>query len=138
MGKRGCTIYSKRPMICRLFGTVNREQAEELGIFKAYCPRGGAPEIPLSLARAIKIQSDYEGLLWTEACKLIQQFIAYLKGPRVVKLPLKFEYLRYLFSTQDGQRGMALLMGIDPGTMQPEQLNKLQQLMEVEQCQLTL
>jgi hypothetical protein len=137
LGEAGCEIYPRRPLICRVFGTVNRRQADALGAFKAYCPRGGAPDNPLPVAQALRIQADYEGLLWTEACSLITRFIAYLRGPREDTLPRQYEYLRYLFSTQDGQRGLALLMGIDgePG-LHPDQIDRLQDIMRGDTCSI--
>jgi uncharacterized protein len=137
LGANGCTIYHRRPLICRLYGTVESQDAGRIGIFKAYCPRGARPDQPLAFSLALQIQSDYEGELWTQACKLIQQYIAYLKGPRERQLPLKFEYLRYLFSTKDGQRGLSLLMGIDRGEITAEQYHKIKELLEGDECQPT-
>lgn len=128
LGASGCEIYSRRPLICRLFGTV---EADQLNAFNAFCPSGETPARPLSLRQALKIQTEYEGELWNQACKLIIQFISYLKMPGETKpAPMKFQYLRYLFSTPDGQKGLALLMGIDPGILPGDKLAQMQAIME--------
>jgi uncharacterized protein len=130
LGQEGCGIYHQRPLICRVYGTVEQGEAESLGVFRAYCPRGARPEHPLPLVAAIKMQMDYEGILWTTACGLITQYIAYLKQEGYQeKLPLKFAYLRYLLSTKDGQRGLSLLMGIDRPRMEEIPIEQIHDLL---------
>ncbi len=38
LGEKGCTVYSERPLICRLFGTTP----------KLACPRGKGPEVMIN------------------------------------------------------------------------------------------
>lgn len=46
-----CEIYAKRPLICRLFGTVNDE--------RLLCPHGCGPEKKLTAKEADEIMQDY-------------------------------------------------------------------------------
>lgn len=131
LGPKGCQIYSSRPMICRLFGTVEKAPADQLGMFKADCPKGQAPATPLDMKTALLVQVAYEDRLWARAKQLIIEFIAALKGglDPVQGLPAKFEYLRYLLSTQDGQKGLAISMGLDDGHLTAEQYAQVRAIM---------
>lgn len=50
----GCDIYENRPLICRLFGTVN------VGYLK--CPHGCKPDKPLTERQARRIAKKYSDL----------------------------------------------------------------------------
>lgn len=45
----GCEIYEHRPIICRLFGTIDRLK----------CPRGCRPEVLLTEEEAAAIMEEY-------------------------------------------------------------------------------
>lgn len=50
--KQGCTIYEKRPLLCRLFGVVQ----------KMACPYGGKPEKLLSQEQENQILKIYHSI----------------------------------------------------------------------------
>jgi Fe-S-cluster containining protein len=48
----GCSVYFDRPLICKLFGTI-----ENAGFLK--CPHGRLPENPLTPDEAFEIMNEY-------------------------------------------------------------------------------
>jgi hypothetical protein len=47
----GCTVYDKRPLMCRLFGSAEHKQLT--------CPQGMAPKKPLTAKQANGIRETY-------------------------------------------------------------------------------
>lgn len=146
LAEAGCEIYLKRPLICRLFGTVAGEDAalQTLdGLLPIACPRGRAPDAPLVLAAALQIQVDYQHFAGRELLRIIDDWQRYLpqaqQGPQAgtpappagtpappaPALPEKFRWLRYVLSTRDGQATLRLLWGAASGTgFQPVEIDK--------------
>lgn len=133
LGSCGCEIYTRRPLICRLFGTVAPDDpalAKLDGDFPIACPRGRAPEAALPLATALRIQVAYQNYANRELKRVIKDWLCFLreKGASTAAgetpvLPEKFRWLRYVLSTREGQTTLRLLWGaaqvnIDPARME--------------------
>lgn len=107
----GCAIYAKRPLICRLFGTVDRLEVagQELETtLPIFCPRGRRPEKPLALSAAMNIEVRYQKLLQEEILRTGTDWCRYLPAHQAGEtLPEKFAWLRYVLSTRDGQTALA-------------------------------
>lgn len=67
----GCSNYPERPLVCRIYGTINREtpaivlragNAGLLSLKRLHCPRGCGPEYPLSWTAAADIMNTYRAL----------------------------------------------------------------------------
>jgi hypothetical protein len=118
LGDLGCEIYARRPLICRLFGAVAPDDpalAELAGTFPISCPRGHYPEAPLSLAAALRIQVDYQNYANRELQQVIEDWNRFLQEPQAgTPAPLKFQWLRYVLSTREGQTTLRLLWGQTP------------------------
>jgi len=136
-GESGCEIYARRPLICRLFGTVAPDDpalVELEGTFPIACPRGHYPEVPLPLAAALRIQVDYQNYANRELQQVIgdwQQFMGLihhldLKGQgQSEPLPEKFQWLRYVLSTREGQTTLRLLWGLTPVKIDPKKMARM-------------
>ena len=140
LGEFGCEIYARRPLICRLFGAVAPDDpalVELAGTFPISCPRGHYPEAPLSLAAALKIQVAYQEYANRELQQVIEDWLRYLQGPQAGKpalltaLPEKFQWLRYVLSTREGQTTLRLLWGqtsstgFQPVDIDPEKMAQM-------------
>jgi len=135
LGASGCGIYARRPLLCRIFGTVSREELEEqelAGTLTLDCPRGCAPARPLPLARALQIQVDYQGLANRELLRVIGEWDRFLteNGKRQTAnaspaMPEKFEWLRYVLSTREGQATVRLLSGAGPIKIDEGKMEKM-------------
>ncbi len=53
--EQGCAIYEQRPIICRLFGTVDDPMLK--------CPHGRGPKKPLSAEEGRRIAMEYARLV---------------------------------------------------------------------------
>jgi len=114
----GCLIYAKRPMICRMFGTVTKEalEAAELSdTLPLYCRRGCQPDNPLPLGLAVNISIDYQQLLWRNYSRLFRDYAAYLTPERAKQPPPeKFQWLRYMLAVPEGRRSLCKeVLGLD-------------------------
>ena len=135
LGAQGCEIYHQRPIICRLYGTVAKEEAaatgfDELG--RVCCPKEKHPATPLSPIDAWRLQSDYVRYQQRELRQTIEDFKRWLPlaNPDEM-LPQKFEWLNYFTATETGQK--FLEMQLNPSPLSPEQegkYRKMQELME--------
>jgi uncharacterized protein len=141
LGEFGCEIYARRPLICRLFGAVAPDDpalAELAGTFPISCPRGHHPEAPLPLAAALKIQVDYQNYANRELQKIIGDWQRYQTclaqapspgesqpGAAVLQLPEKFQWLRYVLSTREGQTTLRLLWGATPVNIDPARMEQM-------------
>lgn len=77
LGPDGCTIYDKRPYMCRVFGTADANGLR--------CPAGCTPQIPLSAQEASDLTARYaEFKQPIDAVDLLQATIAkyYSRGGR--------------------------------------------------------
>lgn len=138
LGDFGCEIYARRPLVCRLFGAVAPDDpalVELAGTFPISCPRGHNPETPLPLAAALRMQVEYQDFANRELSLVIEDWQRYQisvaqapspgkspPGAAVLQMPEKFQWLRYVLSTREGQTTLRLLWGqapvqIDPGKM---------------------
>lgn len=137
LGEFGCEIYARRPLICRLFGTVapaDPALVELAGTFPIACPRGCAPESPLPLAAALKIQVAYQEYANRELQRVIKDWAGFngiieklgLQSQRQSEpLPEKFQWLRYVLSTREGQTTLRLLWGQAPVQIDPEKMARM-------------
>ena len=137
LGKSGCEIYARRPLVCRLFGTVapnDPDLAALEGTFPISCPRGRAPEAPLPLAAALKIQVAYQEYANRELQRVIQDWLSFMglvnklglaEQSQASPLPEKFEWLRYVLSTREGQTTLRLLRGQTPVKIDPEKMARM-------------
>jgi Fe-S-cluster containining protein len=120
LGEFGCEIYARRPLICRLFGAVAPDDpalAELAGTFPISCPRGHYPEGPLPLAAALRMQVEYQNYANRELTRVIGDWTKYLStggDACATALPEKFQWLRYVLSTREGQTTLRLLWGQTP------------------------
>jgi len=108
----GCTIYTRRPIICRMFGTVGKQELKRLAIensFTLACPRGKEPETPLPARDALEILIAYQRVVWREFAQHLGQWLAYLT-PATAEAPVpdKFQWLRYVMATPEGKRKVCM------------------------------
>jgi hypothetical protein len=133
LGSCGCEIYNRRPLVCRLFGTVAPDDpalVELAGTFPISCPRGHYPEAPLPLAAALRMQVEYQNYANRELHQVIEDWQKFLKDPRLENLghqalPEKFQWLRYVLSTREGQTTLRLLSGQTPVQIDPEKMARM-------------
>jgi Fe-S-cluster containining protein len=135
LGTKGCEIYFQRPLICRLFGTVAREEVEaaELpGGLTIFCREGMQPKEPLPLADALKITTAYIRLQHHQLGQTVDDFIHWHKVADLnADIPEKFQWLQYFLSTATGkkflqmQRQQLVLDG-----QQLARVHKMTQIME--------
>lgn len=60
-----CGIHDKRPFMCRLFGTVDPQEADE-GSKWIVCPHGRKPAVPLTGDQARALTAEYFELVAKE------------------------------------------------------------------------
>ena len=133
LGESGCEIYARRPLVCRLFGTVAPDDpalAELDGTFPISCPRGHCPEAPLPLAAALRMQVEYQDFANRELQLVIEDWNKYLisvaQAPSPGEsLPEKFQWLRYVLSTREGQTTLRLLWGQTPVQVDPAKMAQM-------------
>jgi hypothetical protein len=137
LGEFGCEIYARRPLICRLFGTVAPDDpalVELGGTFPISCSRGHYPEAPLPLAAALRMQVEYQNYANRELQQVIedwQRFMGLLHKLDLTTrsqsepLPEKFQWLRYVLSTREGQTTLRLLSGQTPVQIDPEKMARM-------------
>jgi hypothetical protein len=132
LGDLGCEIYARRPLICRLFGSVAPDDpalVELAGTFPISCPRGYHPEAPLPLAAALKIQVAYQEYANRELQQVIGDWHKFLRSPGgkpgPLALPEKFQWLRYVLSTREGQTTLRLLWGATPVNIDPARMEQM-------------
>jgi hypothetical protein len=142
LGDSGCEIYARRPLVCRLFGTVAPDDpalVELAGTFPISCPRGHYPEAPLPLAAALRMQVDYQNYANRELQQVIGDWRRFLQGPQAgtpapltpalpawdEEMPEKFVWLRYVLSTREGQTTLRLLSGATPVNLDPEKMAQM-------------
>ena len=108
----GCSIYARRPIICRMFGTVAREelQTHEIDeILTLACPRGRQPEAPLRDRDALAMLVEYNRVVWSEFAVHLGQWLAYLTPASSGEpIPNKFQWLRYMMATPEGKRKICM------------------------------
>ena len=108
----GCSIYARRPIICRMFGTVARGdlQGHDIEqILTLACPRGREPANPLPAREALAMLVAYQKLVWGEFAKHLGQWLAYLTPATSGEpIPAKFEWLRYMMATPEGKRKLCM------------------------------
>ena len=144
LGESGCEIYARRPLICRLFGTVAPDDpalVELDGTFPISCPRGHCPEAPLPLAAALRMQVEYQNYANRELQRVIEDWSKYLASGAGVPpadkrmagetpaLPEKFQWLRYVLSTREGQTTLRLLWGQAPVQIDPDKMARMTAMM---------
>lgn len=78
----GCSNYPERPMLCRIYGAINRKtpdivlragNAGVLSLKRLHCPRGCGPEFPLSWDIAADIMETYREIqpkVWMDGLNL--------------------------------------------------------------------
>lgn len=132
LGKQGCEIYARRPLTCRIFGTVSREElmAHDLAAtLPVFCPRGRQPEDPWPLQAALKVQVPYQGFLNREIRATVadfRQWAATGTGTEAgATMPDKFEWLFYMLCTRDGQNNLRQLHGQGRPALTPGELGRL-------------
>ena len=133
LGESGCEIYARRPLVCRLFGTVapdDQALVELAGTFPISCPRGHCPEAPLPLAAALRMQVEYQDFANRELQLVIEDWNKYLisvaQAPSPGEsLPEKFQWLRYVLSTREGQTTLRLLWGQTPVQVDPAKMAQM-------------
>lgn len=137
LGDSGCEIYARRPLVCRLFGTVAPDDpalVELGGTFPISCSRGHYPEAPLPLAAALRMQVEYQNYANRELQQVIedwQRFMGLLHKLDLTTrsqsepLPEKFQWLRYVLSTREGQTTLRLLSGQTPVQIDPEKMARM-------------
>jgi hypothetical protein len=138
---RAMTLSEWRPLICRLFGAVAPDDpalVELAGTFPIACPRGCAPEVALPLAAALQIQVAYQNYANRELQKVIEdwhQFMGLLHCLDITEksqsepLPEKFQWLRYVLSTREGQTTLRLLWGATPVNIDPARMEQMAAMM---------
>jgi len=113
----GCAIYSKRPLICRLFGAVDKAALSEhdLGeVVPLYCREGAAPLKSLPAPRALDMLVTYQRSVWNQFAEHLRDWnkICESSFPKIV--PPKFEWLRWMMATDEGRRAVCSeVMGMD-------------------------
>jgi hypothetical protein len=136
LGESGCEVYARRPLICQVFGTVSREDADLQGLeVPIFCPQGCEPERPLSFAAALKIQVNYQYYAGRELQQVIGDWALFLKEcgqgrphhrtPASPEMPEKFLWLRYVLSTREGQTTLGLLAGTTKVNIDPARMEKM-------------
>lgn len=137
LGDLGCEIYARRPLICRLFGAVAPDDpalVELAGTFPISCPRGHYPEAPLPLAAALRIQVAYQEYANRELKRAIKDWLCFLRDTKTAyvcasNLPEKFQWLRYVLSTREGQTTLRLLSGATPVNIDPARMEQMAALL---------
>lgn len=145
LGSCGCEIYARRPLVCRLFGAVAPDDPALVkldGMFPISCPRGHHPETPLPLAAALRMQVEYQNYANRELQRVIGDWQRFLKGPQAgtpapqgleslghQPLPEKFQWLRYVLSTREGQTTLRLLAGAAPVNINPDKMARITAMM---------
>jgi Fe-S-cluster containining protein len=108
----GCAIYARRPIICRMFGTVDKEELKNHEIADTLtlaCPHGCQPEVPLPARAALEILIVYQRVVWKEFAQHLGQWLAYLTpGTWGAPVPDKFQWLRYVMATPEGKRKVCM------------------------------
>jgi hypothetical protein len=132
LDEAGCEIYARRPLVCRLFGAVSPEDPallELAGTFPIACPRGCAPAAPLPLAAALQIQVDYQTFANQELLRVIRDWNKYLAAGVAsaldLAMPEKFQWLRYVLSTREGETTLRLLWGAAPVNIDPARMEQM-------------
>ena len=128
LGAQGCEIYHQRPIICRLFGTVAREEVEsaDLGL-TIFCPKGMEPKEPLPLATALKIETDYIRYQHQELRRTIADFGYWCQVTEMgTELAPKFQWLQYFLSTMSGKQ--ALQMQRQKMELNPQEIKKVERM----------
>lgn len=59
--QKGCKIYAKRPLLCRLFGVSTK--------YNMRCPKGGKPSRILTIDEENSIMNDYFSMFFGEGVK---------------------------------------------------------------------
>jgi Fe-S-cluster containining protein len=127
----GCGIYARRPLLCRVFGTVSKKDADLQGLdVPIFCPKGCEPEQPLPFAAALKIQVDYQHYANRELMRVITDWARFLNEvragtPAPTQLPEKFAWLRYVLSTREGQSTLGMLWGAKAVNIDPARMERL-------------
>jgi hypothetical protein len=123
----GCAIYARRPLVCRVFGTVSRQDPELPGLdVPIFCPRGCEPERPLSFAAALKMQVKYGHFALRELQRVVTDWLKYLPQAKVgERLPEKFLWLRYVLSTREGQTSLRMLWGTMPVKIEAARMERM-------------
>jgi Fe-S-cluster containining protein len=138
LGEFGCEIYARRPLICRLFGTVAPDDpalVELQGTFPIGCPRGHYPERPLPLAAALRMQVAYQDYANREMQKVIEGWYHFMdlltldQAGTSEPLPEKFQWLRYVLSTREGQTTLRLLSGATPVNIDSARMEQMAAMM---------
>ncbi|MCL4504107.1 MAG: YkgJ family cysteine cluster protein [Deltaproteobacteria bacterium] len=133
LGESGCEIYPRRPLVCRIFGTVAKAELEEKKVavsLPVFCPRGCEPPEPLKAGAALGLQVHYQRLLNAQLREVAADFrqcqqIRQEDEP----LPAKFEWLYYVLCTRDGQHNYRQLMGRALPALNQEDLGRLAAVM---------
>jgi len=129
LGDRGCEIYARRPLICRIFGTVSRVELEDKQVAESlpvFCPRGCQPAEPLRAGAALGLQVQYQQWLNREVTAVVADLRRYAAArlPGEAQ-PTKFEWMYYQLCTRDGQNNLRQLMGHGRPALAPEELGRL-------------
>ena len=105
---KGCEIYHQRPLICRMFGTVAKEDVEAAdlpGGLTIFCREGMQPKTPLPLADALRITTDYIRLQHHQVGQTVQDFAHWHKVADLkAEIPEKFQWLQYFLATATGRK----------------------------------
>ena len=114
---QGCAVYAKRPMICRLFGAVDKAALGEhdLGeVVPLYCREGAGPAESLPVARALDILVAWQRMVWVKFAEHLRVWNNFCAPGLPEIVPVKFEWLRYMMATDEGRRKVCQeLMGLD-------------------------
>jgi Fe-S-cluster containining protein len=135
LGASGCEIYARRPLICRIFGTVGRDELEKNNLavtLPVCCPRGCQPETPWPLKEALAVQVHYHKWLNRDLLAVTADFRAYQRWvgrDASLNKPAKFEWLYYVLCTRDGQNNLRQLYGQGRPALAPEELGRLAAIM---------
>jgi hypothetical protein len=113
----GCEIYNKRPLICRLFGAVDKAALGEFDLGEVvplYCREGAGPAKSLPVTRGLDILVTYQRSVWNQFAEHLRAWNKYC-GPGLPKIvPPKFEWLRWMMATDEGRRAVCSeVMGLD-------------------------
>ena len=128
LGESGCEIYARRPLICRIFGTVSKAELQDKQVavsLPVFCPRGCEPEEPLRAGAALGLQVQYQRLLNQELLQMAADFRKWQAAGGGGPTPAKFEWLFYVLCTRDGQRTWQQIQGQGPATLATEDLGRL-------------
>jgi Fe-S-cluster containining protein len=134
-GEKGCEIYARRPLRCRVFGTVARAELSASGLevtLPVCCPRGHQPETPWPLKSALIVLVHYQKWFNQELQAVVADFRKWQRSqgslagaPVPPVLPAKFEWMYYVLCTREGQNNMSQLMGHGRPALSPEKLGRL-------------